>query len=79
MTTIFVPNNALDQITRNMLNRLEANGGFKIIIAGPGETVVAPAIKSKLDLKAVRAYRQILKKFKPYLTFSVSTSGLSFM
>lgn len=79
MTTVFVPNNALDQITRNMLNRLESNGGFRIIIAGPGEAVEAPIIKSKLDLKAVRDYRRLLKKYKPDVIFSVSTSGLSVM
>lgn len=79
ITTVFVPNNALDRITRDMLNRLEAKGGFKVIIAGPGEEVEGPAIKSKLDLKAVRAYRHLLKQFSPDITFSVSTSGLSVM
>ena len=62
-----------------MLTRLESKGGFKVIIAGPGEEVEAPAIKSKMDFKAVRAYRRLLKRYRPDLTFSVSTSGLSVM
>ena len=79
MTTIFVPNNDLDQITRTMLTRLDSKDGFKIIFAGPGETVDAPEIRSKLDIKAIRAYRKLLKLYAPDLTFSVSTSGLSVM
>ncbi len=81
--TILVPNDDLDSVTRNMLSEVARDERFEVVTAGPGEGsrggVEAPVIKSKFDLKAIKAYRQIARRSGAAVTFSPSTSGLSTM
>lgn len=80
---ILVPNDDLDIVTRNTLNAVGQHPSLNIIIAGPGEGnqggVDAPPIHSKLDLKAIRFYRRLIKRLGIHATFSPSTSGLATM
>lgn len=80
---ILVPNDDLDLVTRNTLEAVGADPRLNITIAGPGESgnggIEAPAIRSKLDLKAIRFYRGLIKRLGIDATFSPSTSGLATM
>lgn len=80
---ILVPNDDLDLVTRNTLEAVGNDPRLNIIIAGPGEGanggVEAPAIRSKLDFKAIRFYRKLIKQLGVNATFSPSTSGLATM
>lgn len=79
--TILVPSHGLDAITRDMLRRVSelSQGAVRVLIAGPGEAVEAPEIRSKTDFKAARAYRRIMRREGVTATFSPSTSGLATM
>ncbi len=80
---ILVPNDDLDLVIRNTLEAVGNDPRLNIIIAGPGEGknggVEAPAIHSKLDFKAIRFYRKLIKHLDINATFSPSTSGLATM
>lgn len=80
---ILVPNDDLDLVTRNTLEAVNRDPALNIIIAGPGENerggIEAPAIRSKLDFKAIRFYRRLIRELGIDATFSPSTSGLATM
>ncbi len=80
---ILVPNDDLDLVTRNTLEAVGQHPRLDIIIAGPGEGskggIEAPPIRSKLDFKAIRFYRSLIKRLGINATFSPSTSGLATM
>ena len=80
---ILVPDDDLDLVTRNTLEAVGRDPRLNITIAGPGEEanggVEAPPIRSKLDVKAIRFYRGLIKRLGINATFSPSTSGLATM
>lgn len=80
---ILVPNDDLDLVTRNTLEAVGRHPRLNIIISGPGEGenggVEAPPIRSKLDFKAIRFYRGLIRRLGINATFSPSTSGLATM
>ncbi len=80
---ILVPADDLDSVTRNMLARIDALPQFSVTVAGEGEGdrggVEAPAIRSKMDRHAIMGFRAVMKRIRPDLTFSPSTSGLATM
>ncbi|MDE6177277.1 MAG: glycosyltransferase [Paramuribaculum sp.] len=80
---ILIPNHDLDSVTRHTMACVGSGDEISIVIAGPGEKdrggIEAPPVRSKLDFKAITAYRRILTSGKFDLTFSPSTSGLSTM
>ncbi|MDE6276590.1 MAG: glycosyltransferase [Muribaculaceae bacterium] len=79
--TLLVASHGLDAITRDMLSRAERQSGgeLRVLVAGPGEAIEAPEIRSKADIRAARAYRGIMKREGVDTTFSPSTSGLATM
>ncbi|MDE6126807.1 MAG: glycosyl transferase, partial [Muribaculaceae bacterium] len=81
--TILVPNDDLDLVTRNTLEEVAKDPRLNIVTAGPGEGerggVEAPAIRSKLDLRAISFYRRLIRRLGVDATFSPSTSGLATM
>lgn len=81
---ILVPDNDLDSVVRATLVEITKISDIRIIIAGPDESsqdlgVDAPPINSKFDLRAIKAYRHIMRRHNVNLTFSPSTSGLATM
>lgn len=80
---LLVPSHGLDSLVRECLAGVNRSSDIQVFIAGPGESatggVDAPPIRSKLDFKAIKAYRKIMKEFGIDLTFSPSTAGLATM
>jgi glycosyltransferase involved in cell wall biosynthesis len=76
---VLVPNDALDKVTRMMLERVDKCSDINVFIAGPGEKYETSPITSKVSWAAIKDYRKLMKSLDIDVTYSPSTSGLSNM
>ncbi len=87
MTKILAICHNLDLITQKMLEEVAQDPEFEVIVACPPEAadrfkapiraLPMPAIHSKFTWASIKALRKIVKRERPDVSYSTSTSGLS--